>query len=162
MAILGLAGAALAFDKVVLGGGAPSSASAATTLVEEEPPASPAVAAPDPAARVEPLESRLAQALDGAGQAADLSDAFCAPEAWLAKPDPQVPVLPSGQIALEMTMLTTTAARINKQVILVGQTLGEITLIAVDTQSQTAEVEVGGERRVVGLSKSHEQGIGKN
>lgn len=151
--VLGLSGGALLIDKFLLGGGGPSpaeaSTSAAATLPEAEVPApAPTPVRAAPAAPT--LEARLASVLQPAGESPMFSAAFTPPAGWLpAAAKLEVAAAEAAPIpAIKVTMVVVSegksSARINDQLMAVGTTVGEITLVAVERDEVV--VEIRGER----------------
>gem|GEM_PF-6395286 len=157
--VLCLSGGALLTDRFLLSGGGPSPALAGTNP-EPAAPAAEAVLAPTPA-RTTPayptLESRLGLVLGVTDEPARYSDAFTPPAEWLPAPAKvAVPIADAAPIpTIKVTMVVTgegmSSARINDRLMAVGDTVSEITLIAVERDEVV--VEVRGERRRVRVAR---------
>ncbi|MBM4109250.1 MAG: hypothetical protein FJ255_10650 [Phycisphaerae bacterium] len=161
MAVLGLAGAALLVDRVILGGASsPSSASASQEASGEVPSASAAPAAPPheaPASKT--LAAQRLAALD-AGVEIDGADGFAAPAAWAparaASATPAAPsVDPSENALLSSLRLTSVitsgrpAARINDRLVLVGMRMPDgVELVGVSERSATVRLPSGAEHTI--------------
>lgn len=151
--VLGLSGGALLIDKLLLGGGGPSPAEASPSAAAPLPEAEVAAPAPTPVRAAPPaptLESRLASVLQPADDSPRFSAAFTPPPQWLPAPAKAevTPVEAIPMPVIKVTMVVVgegkSSARINDQLMAVGATVGEITLIAVERDEVV--VEVRGER----------------
>ncbi|MCE7973210.1 MAG: hypothetical protein DYG92_02620 [Leptolyngbya sp. PLA1] len=157
--VLSLSGGALLIDKVLLGGGGPSPAEASTPANPQSPAAEVPAPAPTPVHAVPQtptLESRLASVVQPGEEATRFSAAFMPPAEWLpaaVKAEPvvaEVKPMPAIKVTMVVTGEGKSSARINDQLMAVGDTMGEITLIAVERDGVV--VEVRGERRRVRMA----------
>lgn len=151
--VLGLSGGALLIDKLLLGGGGPSPAEASPSAAAPLPEAEVAAPAPTPVRAAPPaptLESRLASVLGPADDSPRFSAAFTPPAEWLPAPAKAevTPAEAKPMPVIKVTMVVVgegkSSARINDQLMAVGATVGEITLVAVERDEVV--VEVRGER----------------
>lgn len=156
VAVLGVAGAALMVDQLILGGASSPSGALASPEALAEPATAPAL---EPAAVESPAAKALAAkrlaALDGVVEGSG-ADGFAAPAAWAPPAPVAAPVVtgaaPSENaqtVSLRLTAVITSgrpAARINDRLVLVGmKTADGVELIGVSERSATVRLPGGAE-----------------